>query len=302
MNGQLAPTPKLKMYIKDDYVQSKFKDVLGKKAPAFLASLLSVVAANKEFENVEPNTVINAAMIAATLDLPINQNLGLAYIIPYKGQAQFQMGAKGFKQLAIRTGKYKFLNDSDVREGEFIRIDHLTGETIFNWIEDEKERESKKIVGYVAYFELKDGFSKTLYMTTEKINAHALKYSQSYKKNFGTWVDNLDAMSRKTVIKLLLNSYGLITTELAKAIEADQAVIKGEDDYEYVDNEKQTPEDIAADKERERIVEHIKTSKTVKELQQLDPSNIRDADVFDMYDAKKKELEKTPKGEVTEPK
>ena len=300
MSNELTTTSQLKTLIQSDYVQERFNDVLGKKSQGFIASLLQVASSN--LEGVEPKSILNAAMTAATLDLPINQNLGFAYIIPYKGNAQFQLGYKGFIQLAQRSGQFKTLNVSKVCEGEIESEDLLTGDIKFSWIADHDKREKMPAIGYVAYMKLVNGFEKSLYMTVKELETHGLKYSQTMKKGYGLWKDNFDAMAKKTLVKLLLSKYAPLTTQMQKAQLADQAVITGEDEYQYVDNEKLLPEEVSAEKEREKIKKHIENAKTIEELKQLDPENINDKALFDPYDIKKKELENAPKGEVTKPK
>ena len=232
--------------VNNDLVKSKFREVLGKNAEGFVGSLLSLVKNNELLLKAAPNTVIAAAMQAATLKLPINQNLGLAYIVPYwnskakENQAQFQMGWKGLVQLAERTGQYKTINASVVYEGQIEDIDFITGNIIRG------RKISDTVVGYVAYIEFLNGFSKTFYMSKEEVEAHASKYSQSYRKGFGVWKDNFDAMALKTVIKLLISKYGIMSIEmesssLARALAADQAIMESEDEtYTYADNPQDT--------------------------------------------------------------
>lgn len=232
--------------VNNDLVKSKFREVLGKNAEGFVGSLLSLVKNNEMLLKAAPNTVIAAAMQAATLKLPINQNLGLAYIVPYwnskaeENQAQFQMGWKGFVQLAERTGQYKTINASVVYEGQIEDIDFITGNIIRG------RKISDTVVGYVAYIEFLNGFSKTFYMSKEEVEAHARKYSQSYRKGYGVWKDNFDAMALKTVIKLLISKYGIMSIEmesssLARALAADQAIMENEDEaYTYTDNPQDT--------------------------------------------------------------
>ncbi len=274
--------------IQSEYTQQRFHDVLGKKATTFIASLLAVTVNNDSFAHVDAQTVLSAAMTAATLDLPINPNLGFAYVIPYKGQAQFQMGYKGFVQLAMRSGQFKTINVSDVREGEIEKIDHLTGEITFAWKED---REKLSIIGYVAYMRLINGFEKSLYMTKSDLLGHGTKYSQTMKQGFGLWKTDFDAMAKKTVIKLLLSKYAPLTTDMQKAQLADQAVIDGEDNYNYPDNTPLLPEGIAAEKEKARILKHIEESKTLAELQKCEEFIIDD-ETRALYEAKKGELSK----------
>jgi recombination protein RecT len=142
---------------------------------------VSLVSSKTNYRDVDPNSVIASAMIAATLDLPINPNLGFAYIIPYSKVAQFQMGYKGYIQLALRSGQYKSINATEIHEGELISRNRITGEIII----DEDQKKSDKIIGYVSYFRLMNGFEKTLYMTVDEVTSHGKKYSKSYTSKDG---------------------------------------------------------------------------------------------------------------------
>lgn len=233
---------KLKVLINRDDLKAKFTEVLGKKAPAFITSILGVQNSSEKLLKSDPMSIISAAMVAATLDLPINQNLGYAYIVPYRSRqddgtykdiAQFQMGWKGYVQLAMRTGQYRTINVSEVYEGELISENRLTGEIIF----DCSKKISDKIIGYVAYFKMLNGFSKMNYMTRDKADAHGKRYSQTYKNGFGQWKDDFDSMAKKTVVKLLLSKWGMLSTEMQRAIENDSAVIDEAGNKSYADNE-----------------------------------------------------------------
>lgn len=222
-------------YIKTEGVENRIKELLKARAPQFTTSLVTAVNENAKLAECEPQSVITAALTAASMDLPINQNLGFAYLIPYKNKdsnvCQFQMGYKGFVQLAQRSGFYKTINAEDVREGELVKIDHLSGEAEFDWIDDDKEREKAKIVGYVAYFKLLNGFEKSIYWSIEKCEAHAKKFSKSFKFGGGLWRDDFDSMAKKTVLKQLLSKFGPLSTQLQEAISKDQTV-----NGEYVDS------------------------------------------------------------------
>lgn len=219
----------LKSLVSSAGIKTRFNEVLGKKAPAFISSLISIANNNDLLNKAEPTTVITAGIMAATLDLPINQNLGFAYIVPfYNGkkkvyEAQFQMGYKGYVQLAMRTGQYKTINASEIYEGEIKSRNRLTGEFELG------ERTSDTVVGYIAYFKLVNGFEKYLYMSKEEVEAHAKKYSQTYKKGYGLWSTDFDSMAIKTVLKRLLSKYGILSVEMqnmAQALAADGAVIR----------------------------------------------------------------------------
>lgn len=261
----------IKEFISAPAVIKKMNEMLEspKKVSQFTTSVIAISSSDELLASAEPRSVFNACLTAASLNLPINKNLGYAHIIGYKNnkkggivEAQFQIGAKGFKQLAQRTGQYKFINDSDVREGELKTRDRLSGEMVFEWIEDDITRNKKKIIGYVSYFELSNGFSSTLYMSKEEIDAHAKQYSQAFKSGYGPWKDNYDAMARKTVTKLNLSKNGPVSTELETAISADQAVIKDEGKYDYIDGEvvQELPEDFE---------ERMNNATTGEEIQSL---------------------------------
>lgn len=222
----------LKSLVSSNDIKTRFNEVLGKKAPAFISSLISIANNNDLLNKAEPITVITAGIMAATLDLPINQNLGFAYIVPfYNGkkkiyEAQFQMGYKGYVQLAVRTDKYKTIHASEVYEGEIKSRNRLTGEFEFG------QKISDRVVGYIAYFKLVNGFEKYFYMSKEEAEAHAEKYSQTYKKGYGLWITDFDAMAIKTVLKQLLKRYGILSVEMqnmAEALSNDGAVIRDKD-------------------------------------------------------------------------
>ncbi|MEK9207692.1 MAG: recombinase RecT [Patescibacteria group bacterium] len=263
-------------YMGQEAVSKNIQETLGKKTPQFIASVTSLVNANEVLRNAEKKSVMLACLTAAALDLPINQNLGFAYIIPYKNKkgdvvAQFQMGWKGFVQLAMRSGQFETINVSDVRAGEIgdESRNRLTGEIIFTWEKDEKKRAMLPVIGFVAYMRLINGFKKMLYMTSQELDKHGNRYSQSMKKGYGLWKDDFDAMASKTVIKLLLSKYAPMTVEMQRATLADQAVVGDNDyDHEYVDNETPTAGEIANHKEQERILIAIKEAKNLKDLEE----------------------------------
>lgn len=218
--------------------KQRFTDVLGQRAPQFISSLLSVANA-PHLKDAEPMSVIAAAMTAASLDLPINPNLGFAHIVPYKQHgtavAQFQMGYKGFVQLAMRTGQYRFINACEVLEGELVRYDKLTGELVLN---QDAPKPGAKVVGYASYFRLLNGFEHALYMTAEECEEHARRYSKSYSKGYGSvWKDDFDSMALKTVIKLNLSKWGVLSVQMEKALFEDQGMRRNLDaEVVYPDN------------------------------------------------------------------
>lgn len=210
------------------------EETLGHRTPQFMTSVTSLVNSNKAFENCDPYSVFDACLAAASMNLPVNKDLGQAWIIPYGNKAQLQIGWKGYIQLAQRSGLFKTINTTDVREGEIVSRDPLTGDIEFKWIQNDAERNEKPVVGYLAYFKLLNGFEKNLYMTVEELQAHGAKYSKTYKSGSSVWKTDFAAMASKTVLKLLLNRYAPldIVPVLAEAIAADQTDGKGD----YIDN------------------------------------------------------------------
>lgn len=258
----------VKGFFEKDNVQKKFSEMLGKKAPAFITSVLQIVNSNDLLKKATPESVYNAAATAATLDLPINNNLGFAYILPYnqkqpdgtfKSVAQFQLGYKGFIQLAQRSGQFKTISATPIYEGQLIGENPLTG---FEF--DFTKKTSNVVIGYAAYFALLNGFEKTLYMPIEQVKAHSLKYSQTAKKGFGLWKDSFDDMAVKTVIKLLLSKFAPLSIEMQKAVIYDQAVIEDNGEATYVDHEV-----VDIDKEAERAVLLLGDCKTVEDVELL---------------------------------
>lgn len=239
-NQQVQKPMTLANLLSGDKVKNRFNEILGAKAPGFISSVLSVANNNTLLKKAKPQSVLNSAVIAATLDLPINQNLGFAYIVPYKDEAQFQLGYKGLIQLAMRSGQYKTINVNEVYEGEITKVNRFTGEYEFG------EKTSDKVVGYMAYFKLVNGFEKYLYMTTEDAEKHGKRYSQTFKRGGGLWSTDFDAMAKKTCLKMLLSKFGILSIEMQRAQTFDQAVVKGditevenvdEAEISYVDNE-----------------------------------------------------------------
>ena len=221
-------------------------------------------------EKADPMTILNAALTAAALDLPINQSLGYSYIVPFKGKAQFQIGWKGYVQLAQRTGQYKAINVVEVYENQFKSFNAMTEELDADFtVEGEG-----KAVGYVGYFKLLNGYEKTVYWSRAKVEKHAKKYSQSYKSNRGVWADGEDgftAMAKKTVLKLMLSQWGIMTIEMQTAQLADQAVIAKEGQYQYADNMKDQTE-LNEVEETKRIGQFLEKCDTVEDVEMIEES------------------------------
>lgn len=263
-------------FFEQDNVKKKFSELLGKKAQGFITSVLQVVNSNDLLKNADPASVYNAAATAAILDLPINPNLGFAYIVPYnqkykegntwksKQVAQFQMGYKGFIQLAQRSGMFKSISAAPIYEGQLIGENPLLGYEF-----DFTQKKSDIVVGYASYFKLLNGFEKVWFMRVDQLKSHGKRFSQTYKNDKGLWMDDFDGMSLKTVLKLLLSKFAPLSIEMQSAVLLDQSVIKSEDgsDYEYVDNEF-----IEPDKEGERVLMLIENSESIEELESYLPN------------------------------
>ena len=211
--------------------KNKFNEMLGKKAAGFMSSIIAVANNNKLLAKAEPSTVIGAAAQAAMLDLPINQSLGFAYIVPYKGAAQFQLGYKGYIQLAQRSGQYVDIGAKTVYEGELEYENRLLDKFKFG------ERTGDKVIGYLAYFRLTNGFEKMLFMELDEMIAHAKKYSKSYSGGTEKWgLAEFDVMAEKTVLKRLLSKYGPLSIEsiqMSQALSNDGGVISMNKDGDF---------------------------------------------------------------------
>lgn len=239
--------PALKSLLATEAIRKQMKSLLGDKAGHFMMAIVGVVEGTPQLQDCEPQSIINSAIASATLDLPIEKNLGYAYIVPYKDKAQFQMGYKGYIQLALRSGQYKYINSIEIKEGELENYNLLTGEFNFKFIEDINQRLEAKTIGYASYIEFTNGFRNTLYMTKEQVLDHAEKYSQSYgtdlKKGYSSsnWSKNFDSMALKTVLKLNLSKFGALSVSVQKALQIDGSSIKsiseeGTINVEYIDN------------------------------------------------------------------
>lgn len=225
----------LQAYLNTEHIKNRFNDILGKNAASFTSALLNVYNANSMLQACDPRSILGAAGLAATLNLSITPSLGQAYIVPFKGRATFQIGVRGLIQLAHRTGKYVALHAGKVYEGELRGFDPFTG------IPQKGERTGDEVVGYVAYMQLNNGFEKWVYMTKAEIEEHAERYSQSYgydKKSgrkSSPWSTNFNAMAEKTVLKKLLNTWGILSADMAEAIQGDQSVVDRHE-FTYTDN------------------------------------------------------------------
>ena len=245
-------TATLNSYLDRDGLRKRFDELLGKRAAQFISSIVSLVNADKNMQMAfyeAPMTVIQSCLKAATFDLPIDQNLGYAYIVPFKNykketgrkvmEATFILGWKGMHQLALRTGAYKTINVVDIREGELKHYNRLTEELEIDFIEDEDERDSKPVVGYVGYYRLVNGAEKLIYMSKKSIEQHERKHRKGEYMGKG-WRDDWDAMARKTVYRQLIGKWGVMSIN-----------------YQTVDEGKQLAEIMEADARAEEAIDII---------------------------------------------
>ena len=303
-NNQPTVAKNIQQLLQSDMVKGRLQEILGKRSSTFATAVIQIANSNDLLKKAEPTSILNAALLSTTLDLPLNNSLGFAYLVPfnnkqkdgtYRVEAQFQLGAKGIQQLAIRSGQYSELESKVVYEGQVVEDDSFIGYH-FDW----KAKSSDKVIGYASYFKLLSGFSTTFYMTLAEIEEHAKKYSQTYKKGFGNWKDDFDKMARKTVMKLLLNSgKAPLSIEMRNAINADQSVVKNYDgeetiDVDYVDNTQ--PQKVEISDEEKAIAQFKEVLLTISNLDEL-KSMEESSDTFTkeemaLITAKRKELTK----------
>ncbi len=255
-------------YMSTDLIKNKIKNVIGgEKGQRFITSIVSAVSNNSSLSECDNNTIFTAALLGETLNLSPSPQLGQYYLVPYndktKGKvAQFQLGYKGYIQLAIRSGQYKKLNVMEIKEGELINYNPLEEEIEVKLIENETEREKAKTIGYYAMFEYTNGFKKTMYWSYEKMLSHADTYSKafsasSYKallegkikenemwKYSSFWYKNFDDMAKKTMLRQLISKWGIMSIDMQKAMDGDMAVIKDDGSYDYVDNKQDVNNEV----------------------------------------------------------
>lgn len=226
----------LRELFNDPNIKTKVEQLIGKNSATFATSVMQIANSNSMLRTADPTSIFNAACMAATLNLPLQNGLGFAYIVPFKNnkerkvEAQFQIGYKGFIQLAQRSGQFKRLVALPVYKNQLLKKDFINGFE-FDW-EQEPEKDENPI-GYYAYFKLVNDFSAELYMSHDDIVKHAQRYSQTFKKGFGVWHDNFEAMALKTVMKLLLSKQAPLSVEMQQAVLADQAVVKDVENQEF---------------------------------------------------------------------
>ena len=246
-------------YLTREDVKAQITSLVGEKAsPTFISSVVSAVQTNPTLAECSNSSILAGALLGESLKLSPSPQLGNYYLVPYKDKdkgmvAQFQMGAKGYKQLAIRSGQYQKIVTSNIKEGELKSYNPITEEFIFEPILDEKVRNALPTVGYYAMFRLNNGFTKELYWSKEKMEAHAKQYSKGYANDLrkGTaytfWSKDFDGMAEKTMIRQLISKWGILSIEMQKAFEGDMGVIGDDGNVHYIDNEHDAKEDAIND-------------------------------------------------------
>ena len=269
----------LSAYLTSDAVRKRINDVVGgKDGQRFISSIVSAVNANESLKECTPQSIFSAALLGESLKLSPSPQLCQYYLVPFNGKekgknAQFQLGYKGYIQLAIRSGQYKKLNVLAIKEGELVRFDPLTEEIEVNLIEDEEVREEAKTTGYYAMFEYTNGFRKAIYWSKKKMEAHAKKYSKSYCKSSSVWQTNFDAMAYKTMLRQLISKWGIMSIDMVSALDADMAVINEDGTKNYVDNASYTE----SNKEDVIEVKEVKVEQETEIPEQMDMTDFPDA-------------------------
>ena len=272
MSNLVTNKPKFSVAIQSDMYKNLINQTLGDKerATRFIASISSAVATNQALQECDAGTILSGALLGESLNLSPSPQLGQYYLVPFNDSkkgckvAQFQLGYKGYIQLAIRSGQYKKLNVLAIKKGELVKYDALNEEIEVNLIEDEEERENAETIGYYAMFEYTNGFRKSLYWSKSKMEKHALKYSTGYKakKGYTYWEKDFDGMAYKTMLRQLISKWGIMSIDMQQAVEKDMATINTDGTYEYVDNE----EDTIIEQEEPKEELEIQNENTEKEV------------------------------------
>lgn len=276
MNNQLQTKPKFSLAIQSEGYKKLINNTLGdpKRAAKFIASISSAVATNSQLQLCDAGSILSGALLGEALNLSPSPQLGQFYLVPFndkqKGKvAQFQLGYKGYIQLAIRSGQYKKLNVLAIKEGELIKYDPLNEEIEVKLIEDEEVRESAKTIGYYAMFEYVNGFKKSLYWSKKKMEAHATTYSPGYraKKGYTFWEKDFDGMAYKTMLRQLISKWGIMSVDMQEAMVKDMAVVNTDGSYDYVETNGVNLEPLAENVVEVNEEENINQNETTTESQ-----------------------------------
>lgn len=255
----------LTSYLTQEAVKNQINNVIGgENGQRFISSIVSAVNNNPQLAQCTNQSILSSALLGESLKLSPSPQLGQYYLVPFndknKGKvAQFQLGYKGYIQLAIRSGQYKKLNVLAIKEGELVKFDPLNEEIEVNLIEDEEEREKTPTTGYYAFFEYINGFRKAIYWSKARMEAHALKYSAGYraKKGYTFWEKDFDAMAYKTMLRQLISKWGIMSIDMQSAIDADMSVINEDGTKDYVDNNQEIIENTVDEKKQPKELESV---------------------------------------------
>ena len=251
-------------FLAQDAMKKKINEMVGgEKGQQFVTSIISAVSTNPQLAECDNASIVSAALLGQALNLSPSPQLGQFYLVPFNDNkrgckvAQFQIGYKGYIQLAIRSGQYKKLNVLAIKEGELIKYDPLDEDIEVKLIENEEEREKAETIGYYAMFEYLNGFRKTIYWSKQRMEAHALKYSMGYraKKGYTFWEKDFDGMAYKTMLRQLISKWGIMSIDLTmqKALESDIAVINDNGTYDYVDSNEMVNEVIETENQEQPV-------------------------------------------------
>lgn len=252
-------------YLSQDAVKNQINNVIGgQNGKRFISSIVSAVNNNPQLSECTNQSILSGALLGESLNLSPSPQLGQYYLVPFNDKnqgkvAQFQLGYKGYIQLAIRSGQYKKLNVLAIKEGELVKFDPLNEEIEVNLIENEEERENAETTGYYAFFEYVNGFRKAIYWSRAKMEAHALKYSAGYraKKGYTFWEKDFDGMAYKTMLRQLISKWGIMSIDMQTAIDADMSVINEDGTKEYVDNVPDVVETQEAEEKPQKEPENV---------------------------------------------
>lgn len=250
-----ASKPKFTAIINSDGYKKMINNTLGdpKKAARFVTAITSAVSNNPALQECDASTIVSAGLLGEGLNLSPSPQLGQYYLVPFNDRkngrkvAQFQLGYKGYIQLAIRSGQYKKLNVLPIKEGELVNFNPLEEEIEVNLIEDEEVRENTPTIGYYAMFEYTNGFKKAMYWSKKKMESHAEKYSMGYKahKGYTFWEKDFDGMACKTMLRQLISKWGIMSIDMQTAVDSDMGVIKEDGSVDYIDAPSEEPQTAA---------------------------------------------------------
>lgn len=289
-----AKNASIKVLLESPTIQAKFKNVLKDKSSGFVSSVLNVVNSNGYLADAQPMSIMTSAMVAATLDLPIDPNLGYAYIVPfnaknketgrYEKKAQLIIGYKGYIQLAQRSGQYHKLNVAPIPEGAFISWDPLAEELKYDFT----KQISDKVVGYAGYFELLNGFTKTVYWTRDQVEAHRIANNKAKDKRAltGVWRDNYDAMATKTVLRSMLGRWGILSIEMQNAVSKDERPQELSDDGQLVEDRVDITDGATSDDVQEdKTTNPVAKTKSISKKTPTKDSNLTSQEQQDIFNA-----------------